>query len=81
MSTDHSHKKTQTCAHSLKHCDHCDCAYCTRCGKEWVQLHIGQLDANKYPNLTPNRWPPDNTMWCDAAAIAQDGTRHTHNML
>ena len=30
-----SHCDHGTCEHTLKHCGHCDVAYCTACKREW----------------------------------------------
>lgn len=35
----------------MKHCDHCDVAYCTKCGKEWGN------DGGQTIKIQKDPWP------------------------
>lgn len=36
------------CKHNLKHCEHCDVVYCTKCHKEWSSNWC-TLSTTTYP--------------------------------
>lgn len=70
MTHAHSH---QTCDHKMKHCAHCDVAYCEKCGKEWGNKTYGTLQPN-WPPYTPYVGdPPGGGMVLCVNAIAGEG--------
>jgi hypothetical protein len=59
------------CKHELKHCDHCDVVYCTKCDKEWMQ--------HPYSYNIGGWTCAGTTLYADGSSVTAANTSCNHN--
>ena len=47
------------CEHALKHCKHCDVAYCEKCKREWKQPADNRA-SDYFKKIQAQPFPPTN---------------------